>query len=296
MSTSQSTLLCDSSTLTNFKAWAMAVSSALSSFGWTLSSDTGQVNWSSIAAVPGSAAWVYEVWQPNDGLTNFYLKVEYGNTAANTNSPGLRLTLGTGTNGAGTLTGFVTSALATNVTSAVTTNNSTPFECDFSGAAGRFSAMLWRNGTGSNMQQLFTVERSLNSSGTYTSTHVTLLVLGTSNVGQWARQQSIVFGVGASPVVPQNSSVGGLLTRPFNSGGNSYGFNNSIPFDLVTPCVGFFDYPLTTVGAANAPDVSEGVTFTVTVYGSSRTYMPAKTSSTAFANAAPGGAVCMRYD
>lgn len=94
MAASQSFLACDNSTLTNFKAWGQAISNALSTSTWTQTSDTGQVNWSSIASVPGSGAYVYEIWQPNDGLTAFYLKAEYGNFSG-TNMPSIRVSIGT---------------------------------------------------------------------------------------------------------------------------------------------------------------------------------------------------------
>ena len=79
MSTQQSFLVCDSSTLANFKSWAQTISAFFTTATWTQSADTGQVNWSTIASVPGSGAFVYEIWEPNDGLTTFYVKVEYGN-------------------------------------------------------------------------------------------------------------------------------------------------------------------------------------------------------------------------
>jgi hypothetical protein len=82
MATSQQFLVCDSSTLANFKSWAQAISGWFATAGWSQAADTGQVNWSTIVSVPGSGAYVYEVWQPNDGLTTFYAKIEYGNSTA----------------------------------------------------------------------------------------------------------------------------------------------------------------------------------------------------------------------
>src|SRR5690242_8747640 len=148
MATSQQQLVCDSSTLANFKQWAQGISGNFTTFGWVQSGDTGQVNWSTIASVPGAASFVYEIWQPNDGLTTFYLKVEYGNVSG-TNCPSLRLTLSTSTNGAGTPTGFIVGPWNTNVTIFTPPSTSTQFECNFSGAAGRIGAMMWRNGSNS---------------------------------------------------------------------------------------------------------------------------------------------------
>jgi hypothetical protein len=76
-------------------------------------------------------------------------------------------------------------------------------------------------------------------------------------------------------------------------------FNGSLAFDTVAPFVGFIDYPLTTIGAGYGADFTEGVTFTVTLYGSTRTYMPTKAGS--LNGVTPGSAnglvaLCLRYD
>jgi hypothetical protein len=306
MATSQQFLVCDSSTLANFKAWAQPISAFFATAGWTQSSDTGQVNWSSIASVPGSGAYVYEIWQPNDGLTNFYAKIEYGNVSG-TNCPGLRVSIGTATNGSGTLTGFVMGPQQVGGTNYTPPSTTTQYECNFSGALGRIGIMMWRN-TGlfnNSIPQFFAIERSVNSSGSYTGTHVTLLTSGQGGgqTGRYSTQTTLLFGVGVGPSNMGNSSstdLGGWQTRMYALGTSA--FNGAIPFDTVAPCVGYFDYPLTVAGTANPNDVIEGVTFTVTVYGATRTYMPSKVDPfkgvgpAGSGNNTHGAALCMRYD
>ena len=109
MAAQQLQLVCDNSTLTNFKEWAKAISDWFAACDWTQSADTGQVDWGTLASPPGSGAYVYEVWQPGDGLENFYLKIEYGNYSG-TNAPTIRLTISTTTDGAGTPTGYIVGA------------------------------------------------------------------------------------------------------------------------------------------------------------------------------------------
>lgn len=285
MATIQSQLVCDSSTLTNFKQWAQAISTAFSTFGWLQSSDTGQVNWSSLAAVPGSGAYVYDIWQPNDGLTNFFLKVEYGNVTAN--APNVRVSVGTSTNGAGTLTGNIVGPLSVSGNGSPSGSTTATYECNFSGAAGRFAAMLWRNGPLSTAcQQLFAVERSLNTGGSYTGSYVTLWALGYSNN---PRQQTLHLTAG--PTIASN-----WITRGYASA--SLAFNGSIAVDLAAPAVGYFDVPCTVIGSAYGADMVEGVPFSVTLFGNQRTYMPSKLGN--FAAAGPAGntsfCACMRYD
>src|SRR5258708_8690317 len=280
MATSQQFLVCDSSTLANFKLWAQPISAFFSTATWTQSADTGQVNWSTIGAVPGSGAYVYEIWQPNDGLTTFYVKMEYGNVSG-TNCPGLKISIGAGTNGAGTLTGFVMGPQQVCGTSYTPASTTVTYECNFSGAAGRIGVMMWRTGT-VGQQQFFAIERSVNSSGAYTSSHVTLFVSGNGGgqVGRFCAQASHVFGVGIAPNNLNNSGAtnsGGWISRmqdPTSSASSS--FNGSIPFDTPTPAIGYFDFPLTVCGVAFASDIVEGVTFTATLYGNTRTFLPSK--------------------
>jgi len=307
MATSQQQLVCDSSTLANFKQWAQAISTFFSTATWTQSTDTGQVNWSTIGAVPGSGAYVYEIWQPNDGLTTFYVKIEYGNVSGSANCPGLRLSIGSGSNGSGTLAGLVMGPQPICGTSYTPPSTTLQYECDFSGAAGRIGVMMWRNSPTTPVQQFFAIERSVNSSGAYTSSYVTMWVAGNGGglAPRFCTQASLVFGVGASPNSLNNSATttnGGWLCRLQSPQTGTSGFNGSIPFDNCAPGIGYFDFPCTVCGAALGVDISEGVTFSVTLYGSTRTYLPSKIGP--FSGVGPLGsgsgnvtaALCMRYD
>jgi hypothetical protein len=305
-------LVCDNSTLANFKSWAQSISSWFTTCGWVQGTDTGQVNWSTIGSVPGSGAFVYEIWKPGDGLQNFYVKIEYGNTPqGGTNSPSVRITLGTGTNGAGTLTGFVTTANATAYGTYTAPSATTPYECDFTGDSGRIGVMLWRDGANS-CQQCFVIERSLNSSGVYygtsTTGYVTAICIGPpsslNNAWVTAAQQSLLFGVGIGPttdkVNPHNMNYTPTLAVRFSlfPGASSTVCNGSIPFDTVAPAVGVFDYPMTMLGIACGSDITEGIPFAATLYGTSHNYMPSKNGYFPLSLIIDGAnvAVCMRYD
>lgn len=83
----------------------------------------------------------------------------------------------------------------------------------------------------------------------------------------------------------------------------SAAFNGAIPLDTIAPQVGFFDYNLTMCGAVMQADITEGVPFTATLYGSTRTYMPSKAGPFGGVGPAnfrfdttPNMALCMRYD
>jgi hypothetical protein len=275
------------------------------------SGSTGAVTAQS--TVPGSNTYIYEIWQPNDGLTTFYVKVEYGNVGS-TNCPNVRLSLGTGSNGSGTLSGLtfgpvsVSNTIWTGASPYTPPSTSIQYECNFSGAAGRFGAMMWRNTTASNGNWMFAIERSINSSGVYTNVYVTLYFGGYSlpvNNSQPSAfgQRSLHLTAGAGPSSSNNSSAGtngangGLIVRGW-CGGTTSVFNGGIPVDLATPNVGDYDYPGTVVGSAYGADITEGATFPLTVYGATKTYMPSKAQTFTYAgpNNISGYALCLRYD
>ena len=263
------------------------------------------------STVPGSAAYVYDIWTPNDTLTTFYLKVQYGNYAS-TNEPNIALTLGASSNGSGTITGYSTGVVSCCTDTGITPPSTTVgYECDFSGAAGRVAVMMWRNG-GNNCPQFFAVERSLNSSGAYTGAYATVLTAGPSgDVSQYNpfQQSSVVFGVGTPPTSVGYTGAdygGGWFVRNLRTGGST-NFNNGIAMDLVAPLAAsggtgsgvYFDYPMTVAGVGFISDFVEGLTFQVTVYGATRTYMPSKHGYFSYAGLAYAnqwGALLMRFD
>ena len=90
------------------KAWAKSISDAFIACGLTRSSDTGQINWTT-ATFTISATNGYEVFYLNDALhatKPIYLKVEYVTGAGYFDYAGLTFSIGSATNGAGTLTAF----------------------------------------------------------------------------------------------------------------------------------------------------------------------------------------------
>src|SRR5689334_656828 len=173
--TSQQFLIEDNSTDANFRSWGSAISAAISSMGWVQTSDTGQVNWTTVTS-PASGSFVYEVWKPGDAGTTFNLKVEYGSSSGSPKGVRFRMSIGTTTNGAGTLSGITSSVLEPG---AITPNGqgSSVFDCYFSGDTDRLSMMLWRS-LNSTPTVMFSVERTKNTDGTNNNEGVTILATG----------------------------------------------------------------------------------------------------------------------
>lgn len=112
MATSSIALTLDNSSDASFRSWGSAISAALATIGLVQTADTGQINWTTVTRpTANNAAQGYEIWRFDDTLQAtrpVYLKIEYGAGGASVAgaAPGLFLTVGSGTNGAGTITGY----------------------------------------------------------------------------------------------------------------------------------------------------------------------------------------------
>jgi hypothetical protein len=291
---SQQFLVFDNSSLANFKNWAQAISSAFSSAGWTTTSDTGQVNWSTIAVVPTSGNFVYEIWQPADALqtgsTTFYVKIQYGTSAGSPAGCRVQINIGSGTDGAGTLTGTV----LTNREPMNTTTNgtgSTTYDCYFSGDTDRFAFMMWRSKADASNGQPFgaVIERTKNTDGTNSSDGALLLTWSNwANASSGTGMQTLVFSVGGSNGPTNRSYI--TIANIANASG---AFNNNIPVQPVFPDYGKYGNPITGAAFIHTQDVAEGCLFTVSLYGATRTYIA--TGNISLTNPA-NSKLCMRYD
>lgn len=102
MTTSLSTSVVDQSTDAGFRAWIVEWSAKLATVGLVQTADTGQINPVTVTRALANTAAGYEIWRFAD--SSFYIKFEYGSGAAN-NWPQMWSTMGTGSNGTGTITG-----------------------------------------------------------------------------------------------------------------------------------------------------------------------------------------------
>lgn len=101
----------------HFRTWGLELSTKLAAGGLTKTSDTGQINWASVNRPGTGVVAGYEIWRFAD--STIYFKLEYGTGSAGVNNPELLLTVGTGSNGSGTITGQ-----STTVSVAITSGSS----------------------------------------------------------------------------------------------------------------------------------------------------------------------------
>jgi hypothetical protein len=271
MATLTGNFVSDNSTLANFKSWAQSISTAFSTFGWTQTTDTGQVNWSTIGAVPSSP--VYEIWKSADALSStmpIFVKIQYGTST----QPTIIVQLGTGSNGSGTLTGPLTTAHP--VTGLPGSGGAaTTFPCYFSGSNCEIRVGMWANPAVSSIPAMFCIERSKDTSGNNTADYVTYVACATYTTGggQGAGFQQTMTSSAVS-----NVHAGPFTALPQFSSGSDFGTVAAYP---LFPSVGKVGNPM--LGLMAAPIADAAINSIVTVssmYGSTHTYVAFGSGST----------------
>lgn len=88
-----------------FRKWAATISKGLKEVGLLKTEDTGQINLETVELPAVSTFAGFEIWRFNDSNQSndpIFFKIEYG-LGTTTSRPALRMTMGTGSNGSGTL-------------------------------------------------------------------------------------------------------------------------------------------------------------------------------------------------
>lgn len=156
----------------NFRTWGKAVSDRLAAFGWVKTADTGQIDWATVTTPSAyNTARGYEVWRMADALqaqAPVFMKLEYGSGSGGSPAAlGIWITLGTATNGAGTLTGQVGTRVQFSFSNEP--SSTVAYRCVFSGDPGRFGMCLGVNTENANVYLWVVVERSKDAAGADTA-------------------------------------------------------------------------------------------------------------------------------
>lgn len=256
----------DNASAAVFRTWGSGVDGTFTTLGWVQTSDTGQINWTTVAAPSGSnTAMGYSIFRMNDTLQAtkpVFIKVEYG-TSGSVSWPSMWLTIGTGSDGSGTITG-----ISWTRTQIAGWNNSASiaFPSYFSGDSGRYCCALF-TGEGSNYYQIgFSIERTRDSSGTINNTGLLVCTLPHYNSGASPKSQYIPF----TGTAPSAYSAINCITTNTVIGITASGNNvNLYPIKTWTP--GESD-PLTNLFVYYYPDLSKYQNYSVPIYGGTFTY------------------------
>lgn len=226
MTTSTYTSTWEAKTNAGFQAWGSAISAAIRACGFAATADTGQINWTTVASpTTNNAVAGYEIYAFNDTLQStspVYFKLSYGSGsyhASSTNGyPQLLITVGTGTDGAGNLTGVTTSAniqtMGTASAAGGITNTTTQYptyvcgDGSYIGLVNKVGGMTVYQGAGASGPCFF-LGRPTNSAGAYVGGAAILLTPDynpPSNFwGPWVMQ---VLNTSGSPNVLYSNSSG----------------------------------------------------------------------------------------
>lgn len=187
MTTNTYTTLVAHTTDAEFRAWGSALAASLATAGLVQTADTGQINWATVTRTASTnVAQGYEIYRFNDALQGTYplfLKIEYG-TGGSTTGPGMWLTVGTGTNGAGTLTGTASTrvTLHGNNAPASTVTAYPTYVCVKNGYVG---VILKAGGLSSTPNAIcfFAVARTVDDTGAETGDGYTVFRRNTTQMG-----------------------------------------------------------------------------------------------------------------
>lgn len=222
----------------NISAKLAAVNTAI----LTQTADTGQINWTTVTKPTAtSTAAGYEIWKFTDSIGTFYFKFEYGTGGSAATRFGMWITVGTGSNGSGTITGIIGTrrqAIA-NANFLSTITNYTSHMCVIDGL---FWFILAENCSGTNTngatsfqcQGIFSFMRTCDSSGAIDGTGF-YMFSNQNDTGNWnaiaycIAQSTLRFDQAGFTPLPSSfftfglanqSSGTPLLGTDFGTGGN----------------------------------------------------------------------------
>jgi hypothetical protein len=242
-----------------FRAWIGEIHAALIAFGWVQTSDTGQINFSTVTSPAAANTFQgYAIYRMNDSLqatAPVYMRIDFG-SGSTTPTVGWKVQVAIGgTNGAGTLTGNVS-----NVQTYTATNNSaTNATMRTCGNSGRFS-LSW--GDTQDSMGYFAVERDQDSSGNDTALGLNFLFMTNRTT---ANSQFLETAGGTGPVETKWYAM--VSAQVSQSGGGNVGVGP------VRCTLGPFRNPMKSTALTARGDFVAATTNPVVIYGVTRTYI-----------------------
>ncbi len=248
-----------------FRTEAQRLSTLITTCGGLVNTaDTGQINFTTVTKpVAINTAAGYQIWRFDDALQAtfpVYIKLEYGSSGvASGNSIGYWITVGTGTDGAGTLTGQIT--VRTQLSSSTTAGSGTPTL--FVSADTRRLFFYWSQSTSVNYW--CAIERAREADGSLTAD----TALAFCSVVTGASVLSVLPKTGAVPgqVVNFHAFVPVIAEQPGEVSGTDYAIA-----PLAFAWQGRWMHPLAFVWGLG--QLTAGTPTALTYLGASRTFLP----------------------
>lgn len=254
------------STDADFRTWGSTISAALATLGLIQTADTGQINWTTVAKPAATnASQGYEVWRFNDGLQGaapVFIKIEYGSGGNFATDPGIYITVGSGSNGSGTLTGQTSTRTQIGTSSSGTKSAGITLPFYVSGGSGELFLAFNVDTAAITFGSLVGVERPKDSNDSPTSEGVLVSALSPLSV----KAQYVPASGSVPAVVASNwcSVAPGMWSR--SAAGASA---DAAPVFIPIAGVWRFSRILLT----GSGDFAAGGTMTTSMLGGTHTYM-----------------------
>jgi hypothetical protein len=271
----------------NFRLWGKGLSDAMTAVGFTKTADTGQIDWTTVAKPAGASTFQgYEIRAFTDDLqasNPVVVKIEFGSGAGSATYPGLQITVGRASDGAGTLVGEVTNAAPAYKGSQGT--GSQP--CFVSGSTDRIEAVLYGDSTAYAFA--FWIERVKDDTGAATELGVDFgYKAGASTYQVFFPKKGLQFPVTAVAGLP--------CLVPYSGGAFSYVGNLGL-FPIYTN-IGYIANPnLAAIVYDSASIVSAGSIITVSIFGANHDYVISQVlTGTINGNSTATICIALRYE
>lgn len=267
MTTATTTTVIDQSTDAAFRTWVAEIITALvTTCGVTQTADTGQINTATVTRAAINTAAGYVILRFNDtaqSTSPIFIKLEFGSGSATT-EPSMWITVGTGSNGSGTLTGTTTTRQ--NIVGGTHASSVTSYVSRWCyNATDGILAMCWKIGgvSGGNLGTIL-IARTTDSSGASTTNAYVSMTNGstTSPIGSTGTVQ--IYSYTSSALLTLGNALQYVAqlyaSTSLNTGGNIY----VIPMFFTSPVPGI----MAMVGFAILADIALGTTVTLALVGS----------------------------
>lgn len=248
-----------------FREWGSDLSARLLAAGLVQTADTGQINWTTVTRGGTNTDLGYEIWRFDDTLqatAPIFIRIYYG-TGGGSSSPRWRFAIGTGTDGAGTLTGTTSSIhVASSTSTAATTDTARNSYLNWDSTQGALLIAFKLQATG-NSEGFMAICRTVDASGAPTATGALLVGLSSQN-GLLA--QSIRFASTAAVYTQRTTAASAQLCLWTMSPASSVVGSDTqaaLAFTL-TPRI----EPINQICGVLDAEVTDGNDFTATLIGS----------------------------
>jgi len=259
MTTAAFSTVLQHTTDAEFRTWGSEFRTQLTAAGLVRTSDTGQIDWTTVTRPAANTDAGYEIWRFNDtqqATAPIFIKFFFG-TNASTSSPRVRIQIGTGSNGSGTLTGLTNTAITLNSNAVPTAAVLYPsYFCHAEG----FLGVAWKL-NGGTFGMAFVICRTADPSGSNAPTADGAYFYG----GTTTNVNGSIFKFTASTSVSNFSTVAEApCVVPGRMTATTVGSDTqAFPHFFGVPRV----YPAFGICTIVQSEMARGVTFTATLFG-----------------------------